>query len=188
MTHYTSAFMQLQFSLNRAWMVRADGSGLRAFVGKRLSCFGVLLALSLVVVGTTIVSSWVSATARALPIPAWAMQVVAAAISGLFMSALFAAVFKYVPDAEIEWRDVRVGALATAILFEGGRLLLSVYLGKAGIASVYGAAGSLALILLFVYYASMLLLFGAEFTHVWAKRRGVPIRPSRGAMLIPGAY
>jgi membrane protein len=114
-------------------------------------------------------------------------EALAVTISIVFTTALLSAVFKYVPDAEIEWEDVRIGAFVTAILFELGKYFLSVYLARTGIAGIYEAAGSLALILLFVSYASMLLLLGAEFTHRWTKRREVPIRPARGAIVIHDA-
>src|SRR6202011_5700390 len=88
------------------------------------------------------------------------------------ISLLFAVMFKYLPDAKIEWRDVRVGALVTAVLFVIGQAAIAFYLGKAGVASAYGAAGSLLVLLLWVYYSSMILLFGAEFTRVYAERHG----------------
>jgi len=93
-----------------------------------------------------------------------------------------AAMFRYVPDARISWRDVRAGALGTALLFVLGRTLIGLYLGKSDPGSVYGAAGSLALVLIWVYYTSMILLLGAEFTKLWAQRYGKGIVPVKGAV------
>ena len=97
------------------------------------------------------------------------------------VTGLFAAMFKVMPDAEIEWRDVWVGALATAFLFVLGKFALGYYLGNGNPGSAYGAAGSLALVLIWIQYASLIVLFGAEFTQVWSEERGSGIRPERGA-------
>lgn len=102
--------------------------------------------------------------------------------SFLVIALLFAAMFRYLPDARISWRDVRAGALGTALLFVLGRTLIGLYLGRADPGSVYGAAGSLALVLIWVYYTSMILLLGAEFTKLWAQRYGKGIVPVKGAV------
>ena len=86
--------------------------------------------------------------------------------------ALFAMIFKLMPDVEIAWRDVVVGAFVTAVLFSLGKLAIGLYLGRSGTASVFGAAGSLAVLLVWVYYSAQIVLFGAEFTQVWANRYG----------------
>ena len=95
---------------------------------------------------------------------------------------LFAAMYKYVPDVRIEWRDVWIGAVVTSALFTLGKFAIGLYLGRSSVASAYGAAGSLVIILVWVYYSAQILLFGAEFTKVYAKRYGSGIRPDVGAV------
>jgi membrane protein len=97
---------------------------------------------------------------------------------------LFAMIFKVLPDAEIAWKDVWVGAILTAVLFNLGKFLLSLYLGKSSVASVYGAAGSLVVLLLWIYYSSQILLFGAEFTRLYAVQCGSRLRPAEGVQFV----
>jgi membrane protein len=97
---------------------------------------------------------------------------------------LFAMLFKFLPDAKVEWRDVWIGAVATAALFTIGKTLISLYLGRAGTESTYGAAGSLVAILIWVYYSAQILFLGAEFTQVYARRYGSKIQPSEDAVAI----
>src|SRR5581483_3089324 len=97
---------------------------------------------------------------------------------------LFAAMFKFLPDARIEWRQVWIGALITGVLFTVGKTLIGIYLGHSAATSAYGAAGSLMLIVLWLYYASLIFLLGAEFTKVWAWARGHEIRPEPGAIRV----
>ena len=93
-------------------------------------------------------------------------------MEGLFSLLLFAALFRYVPDTRVEWRDVWIGAIATALLFDVGKFGIGMYLGYSGIGSTFGAAGSVVVILAWVYYSSQLVFLGAEFTYVYAKNRG----------------
>jgi membrane protein len=97
---------------------------------------------------------------------------------------LFAAMFKVMPDAKMSWRSVWVGALATAVLFVIGKFVIGLYLGKSNPGQAYGAAGSLAVLLLWIYYSSLILLFGAEFTETWAKERGEGVEPEPGAIKV----
>jgi membrane protein len=106
------------------------------------------------------------------------------AISFAVIAALFAGIFKVMPDAKIAWRDVRAGAIATAFLFVLGKFLLGFYLGHSNPGEAFGAAGSLALLLVWIYYSSMIVLFGAEFTQAWAERRGGGIEPEPGAVRV----
>jgi membrane protein len=98
------------------------------------------------------------------------------------MTVLFAMIFKVLPDVEIGWRDVWIGAVATALLFTIGKFLIGLYIGKSAVASTYGAAGSLVVLLLWIYYSSQILFFGAEFTEVYASHYGSRIRPSEHAV------
>jgi membrane protein len=95
---------------------------------------------------------------------------------------VFAGMYQYLPDAEIQWRDVWVGSAFTAVLFTAGKFALGLYLGSVDVAANFGAAGSLAVIMLWVYYASIILLLGAEFTQVWARTHGSPIKPEPGSI------
>jgi membrane protein len=98
---------------------------------------------------------------------------------------LFGAMYRVLPDAKIRWRDVWVGATVTAFLFVVGKTLIGIYLGHSNPGEAFGAAGSLALLLVWIYYSSMILLFGAEFTQVWAEQRGAGVTPERGAVRAP---
>jgi membrane protein len=112
------------------------------------------------------------------------LEVVNTLISLGVITLLFAAIFKVMPDAKIAWRSVWVGAGVTAVLFVLGKFLIGFYLGKSNPGQAYGAAGSLAVLLLWIYYSSLILLFGAEFTETWAERRGQGVEPEPGAVRI----
>ena len=113
--------------------------------------------------------------------PAW--QLFNSAISFGFVSLLFAFIYYYLPDVKIRWQDVWVGAIITALLFTMGKLLIGLYLGRGSLGSAYGAAGSLIVFLTWVFYSALILLFGAEFTQVYARRYGRKIRPNKHAEL-----
>ena len=112
------------------------------------------------------------------------LEVLNTVISLGVVTLLFAAMFKVMPDAKISWSSVWVGAVATALLFVVGKFLIGFYLGKSNPGQAYGAAGSLAVLLLWVYYSAIILLFGAEFTETWAERRGRGIEPEPGAVRV----
>ena len=97
---------------------------------------------------------------------------------------LFGLIFKFMPDARIGWRDVAIGAVGTAVLFMAGKLLLGEYLARSNPGQAFGAAGSLALILVWIYYSSMIVLFGAEFTQVWAAEHGAGVQPDEDAVRV----
>ena len=111
-----------------------------------------------------------------LPMPESALGAVNFLVSFAATAVLFALIFKYVPDKSIAWREVRMGAVATAFLFTIGKALIGLYLGKASVGSAYGAAGSLIVVIVWVYYSSQIFFFGAEFTHQLAKRQSPPTR------------
>jgi len=119
-----------------------------------------------------------------LPVPEAILQIVNFLVSFGVITLLFAMMYKILPDVKIGWSDVWIGAAMTALLFSVGKFLIGLYLGKSGVASAYGAAGSLVVILLWVYYSSQILLFGAEFTFVYANKYGSHIEPSDNAVLI----
>lgn len=115
-----------------------------------------------------------------IPVARWANV----GVSGLMATLLLALTFKLLPDVYIPWRDVLVGAIVTAVLFMTGKELIGLYLGRVSVTSAYGAAGSLVLIMLWIYYSAQILMLGAEFTQVYASRRNAPIEPARGAISV----
>lgn len=186
----TGAFVQLQGALNAAWGVQPRGGGVRGFLLKRLFSFAMVLALGFLLLVslalTALVSGFGDLLAEALPagLGPYATLAIPLVLDLTVITLLFAAIFKVVPDAEVPWADARVGAIATALLFVIGKFAIGYYLGRSDPGSAYGAAGSLALVLLWVYYSALILLLGAEFTEVWARRRGRTIQPSRGAVRV----
>ena len=184
----TTAFAQLQTALNRSWKVRVETGGMRGFVAKRLLSFVIVILIAALILASVVLNAWTASAGSLFGAPGWLIEALSFLVSFLLLYALFAIIFKYFPDVEVAWSDVKVGAFVTAALFEVGRILLAMYLGRTATASMYGAAGSLALILLFVYYSSMLVLLGAEFTQVWARSTGKIIQPSRGAVSLPALH
>lgn len=177
----SGAFVELQDSLNTVWGVQTrTAGGIRGFVRHRLFSFalvlgiGFLLLVSLVITAVlSAMGEWMSAT---LPGGAALWQVVNLVISLGVTAGLFAMIFKLVPDVQIAWRDVAVGAVVTAVLFSVGKFAIGLYLGRSAAASVFGVAGSLAILFIWVYYSAQIVLFGAEFTQVWADTYGSRLR------------
>ena len=188
----TGVFVQLQAALNRVWEVMPDPEqgGVLNFFTKRLLSFGMILGIAFLL----LVSLAVTAAAAAMTdrlgnlLPGNAseivVQVVNFLVSFVVITLLFAAIFKWMPDAEIQWRDVWLGAATTSLFFEIGKLLIGLYLGNSNTSDTYGAAGALAIIMLWVCYASMILLFGAELTQAWAARSGRRIEPDEDAVRV----
>lgn len=184
----TGTFANLQNALNKAWAVKPDPhrNQIRVFLVKRVFSFGILISVAFLLLISLALSTVIAAISTALTfqfgIPPVALQIVTAIGSFLVIALLFAVMFRYLPDARISWRDVRAGAIGTALMFVVGRTTIGLYLGRSDPGSVYGAAGSLALVLIWVYYTSMIVLFGAEFTKLWAQRYGKGIVPVKGAV------
>ncbi len=182
-------FGQLQDALNTIWGVKMrPGLGIRGFVRARLISFGMvggicfLLLVSLVVESLLkAFSEWVEAMLPGGIAVAVSIYLV---VDFAVVVCLFAMIFKVLPDVEIRWRDVWVGALLTAVLFLIGKWALGLYLGSGTAASAYGAASALITFLIWIYYSSQILLFGAEFTQVFARYSGAAIVPSSHAMEI----
>jgi membrane protein len=186
----TTAFAQLQDALNKVWGVKPDPTRneLKTFLAKRVFSFGVVLAVAFLLLVSLVVSAALSAfgdllTAR-LGAPRVVLQVVNWVLSFAVVAALFAVMFRLLPDAHIAWRDVRAGALLTALLFVLGKSVIGLYLGSTDPGSAYGAAGSLAIVLIWVYYSSMIVFYGGEFTRVWTERFGTGVKPERGAVKV----
>jgi membrane protein len=181
----TGAFLQLQGALNRAWEVKPDpgSGGLRNFVMKRVLSLGMILGIAFLLIVSLAISALIGAIGDSLTfIPQPVMYAVNFAISFAVLTVLFAAIFKVLPDAKIAWRYVWIGAAATALLFVIGKFAIGLYLGRSSPGDAFGAASALAVILVWVYYAGMIVLFGAEFTQAWAQSHGARIEPEKGAV------
>jgi membrane protein len=183
----TGVFVQLQTSLNRIWNVEArPGAGIWSFVKTRLISFGMVLGVGFLLLVSLVVSTAVSAVGKwatgLLPGSETIMQVLTFVVSFALIIFLLALIYKFVPDVEIAWKDVWIGAVVTALLFTLGKFLIGLYLGKSSVASTYGAAGSLVIVLLWIYYSAQILFLGAEFTQVYATHYGSQIRPSKHAV------
>jgi membrane protein len=181
----TGVFGQLQRSLNLIWDVESTGTGIVSMIFKRLLALLMVFAIGAFLIASMILSAVISGGSRmaggmfaALP---WLWQIVDFVAPLLLFVPLFAALFRFVPDVKIQWRDVWVGATFTAALFALGKAVLGMYLGQGGVNSAYGAAGSFLALLLWVYYSSMIIFLGAEMTQVWAWYTGSAIRPSKHA-------
>jgi membrane protein len=186
------AFGQLQAALNRAWEVKPDPAqgGLRSFLLKRVFSFGMVLGVAFLLLVSLVVSAALSvlgdALGGALPggISETVGQLLNIVVSLVVITLLFATIFKVLPDATAAWKDILPGAAVTALLFTVGKFLIGFYLGRSNPGEAFGAAGSLALMLVWIYYSSMIILFGAEFTQVWAERKGAGIQPEPGAIRV----
>jgi membrane protein len=188
----TGAFGQLQKTLNRAWNVEPDPNqgGFKNFLSKRIFSLGMILVVAFFLLVSLVISTALTGAGGRLSsiLPSGLsgplLEVFNTVISLAVITALFAALFKVMPDAKITWRSVWVGAAVTAVLFVLGKFVIGFYLGRSNPGQAYGAAGSLAVLLLWVYYSSLILLFGAEFTETWAERRGEGIEPEPGAVRV----
>ncbi|MGN6136245.1 MAG: YihY/virulence factor BrkB family protein [Aureliella sp.] len=183
----TGVFAQLQHALNKAWEVEPDPAqgGIKNFILKRILSLGMILAVAFLLLVSLVLTTVLSAAGDALGgiLPGgisavWPM-LINFGVSFLVIWLLFAAMFRFLPDARIDWRDVWIGAAITALLFMAGKTLIGVYLGH----QAYGA-GPVILILLWIYYSAMILLLGAEFTQVWARSFGKQIKPKPGAVRV----
>ena len=181
----TGAFIQMQTALNDAWKVEPDPAqgGIKNFIVKRIFSFGLILFIAFMMLISLALTAGISAMGERLGggLPETLMHILTFIVTFAIVTSLFAAMFKLMPDATVAWRDVWVGAVVTSILFVGGKYALAFYLGRSDPGSAFGAAGSLALILVWIYYATMILLFGAEFTEAWATERGSGITAEKGA-------
>jgi membrane protein len=181
-------FGQLQDALNTVWGVEPkEGRGVWGFIKDRFLSFvavlgtGFLLLVSLILSSTlAVIGKWFSGV---LPLPEAVLELFNFVLSFVVITGLFALIFKLLPDARVAWRDVWVGAALTSALFTIGKFAIGLYLGKSNVASAYGAAGSLVIVLVWVYYSAQILLYGAEFTQVYANRLGERIVPAPDAQV-----
>jgi membrane protein len=186
----TGVFVQLQDSLNKVWNVRhLPGRGLRNFIRHRLLSFAMVLGIGFLLLVSLVCSAGLSALGNFIGDYISGKEILLKALNFIIslgiITALFTMIFKFLPDVKIAWRDVWLGGFITALLFNLGKFLIGIYIGRSSLSSVYGAMGSLVIVLVWVYYSAQILFFGAQFTRAYASKFGVKPGPIRGAEFIP---
>ena len=167
--------VQLKDALNTVWDVKSPpGKGLWRFARTYVLSLAGVLALGFLLLISLLLTAALSAVGKYIApyLPEGALQIAGSAASFAVISVLFAMMFKWLPDTRVEWRDVWLGAILTAALFELGKFVIGFYIGKQGLESTYGAAASIVVVLIWIYYSAQLVLMGAEFTKVYARRYG----------------
>ena len=182
----SGVFGQLQDALNTVWDVKPKpGRGLWGYLRARFLSFSMVLGTGFLLLVSLVLSATLAGIGKTisgmLPEMQALWMVINFVVSFAVIAGLFALIFKYVPDVRIAWKDVVVGAILTALLFTIGKFALGLYLGRQGLGSAYGAAGSLVVLVVWVYYSAQILLFGAELTQVYARRYGSQIQPDENA-------
>ncbi len=177
----TAVFANLRGALNEIWKVRAVTGAFRNVLRTRLISFSMILVIGLLILTSTIIGTVVAVLSPylegLLPAGSLVARVLELLSSTVVMWLAFAAMFRFVSDARIAWRDLWVGSLFTAILFVLGKFLIGLYLAQSNLASLYGAAGTLFLFLVWLYYSAQIVLLGATFTREWVRGRGREIVP-----------
>lgn len=177
---------QLQTSLNTIWGVTPKaGQGVWGFVRQRFISFAMVLSIGFLLLVSLVISAIVTSLTRFMGNFLGGAEILAHGldllVSFILVTALFAMIYKFLPDVRIQWRDVWIGAALTSVLFTVGKFLIGLYLGHSGVSSAYGAAGSLITVLLWVYYSSLIFFLGAEFTQVYASQYGSGVTPTENA-------
>lgn len=184
-------FGELQNALNTIWEVQLKpitglANNIKHYLVKRVLSFAMLMVILFLLLVSLVISAALSAFGdfmdNAFAISEIVMQMFNFLFSFGLITLLFALIFKYLPDAKIRWRDVWLGAGVTSLLFTLGKFAIGLYLGKSEVSTTFGAAGSLALLLIWVYYSSQIIFLGAEFTQVYANTFGTPIEPDEDAV------
>jgi membrane protein len=180
----SGVFGQLQDALNTIWGVKAKpGAGITGFIRSRFLSFAMVAGVCFLLLVSLVLESVLKSFSHYVQAMFPEGIVIALVVYSIFdlgvIVLLFASIFKFLPDVKIQWRDVWIGALMTAIFFAVGKWALGLYLGSGAAASAYGAASSLITLLLWIYYSSQILLFGAEFTQVYAARAGRALVPAK---------
>lgn len=185
----SGVFAQLQDSLNTVWGVEPkEGRGIWGVIRDRFISVSAVLGTGFLLLVSLVLSAALAAFGKWyggwLPAPEVVLQGLELVISLFVIAGLFALMFKVLPDARIAWSDVWIGALLTALLFTIGKFAIGLYLGKSDVGSAYGSAGSLVIMLVWIYYSAQILLFGAEFTQVYANKLGTRIVPTEKAVVV----
>ena len=174
----SGVFGEMQSALNAIWKVQPQGTTVSRLVRARAASLGLVAALGFLLLVSLVISAILSGLTSyinaVLPFGALILQELNFVISFALIAVLFAAIYKVLPDAKLSWADVRVGAVVTALLFNVGKFLIGLYLSHSAVASSYGAAGALIILLLWIYYSTQSFLLGAELTKIYASRRGTP--------------
>jgi membrane protein len=175
----TAVFGELQTTMNLIWEVQpaptsGAWAGIWSWLKARIFSLGLVFALAFLLLVSLVISAALAGAAALFQDPEQTLlsRLLEIAVSLLILTLVFALFFKYVPDAEIRWRDVWPGGVLTAVLFSLGKTAIGYYLGYASVGSAYGAAGSMVVLLVWVYYSALIVFFGAEFTQAWATRQG----------------
>jgi membrane protein len=189
----TGVFGQLQDALNIIWDVKPKpGVGLKVFLLSRLLSFAMVLVIGFLLLVSLLLSAILAAISHyfgeLIPSFQFVGQLLNFTLSFVVITLLFAAIYKVLPDVKVPWQNLWLGAIVTALLFNAGKSLIGLYLGNSAVSSTYGAAGSLVVILIWIFYSAQILLLGAEFTHVYSRYRGTPIRPTRYAVRASSGY
>lgn len=185
----SGVFAQLQDSLNRIWEVKTKPNlGIMGFIRTRLLSFSMVLGIGFLLLVSLILSAVLNGFSETLsqtmPGGSIVSKLTDIVLSFVIITLLFAMIYKILPDVKITWKDVWTGAILTALLFTVGKFLIGWYLGRSSYTSTYGAAGSLVILLAWVYYSSLILFFGAEFTQVYTRSKGSVIEPDEHAIRI----
>jgi membrane protein len=180
-------FGELQDALNTIWGVTTrPWRGVIGVIKERFWSFTMVVGVGFLLLVSLAASAWLAAVgkffAQLSPLPVAVMETANALLSFVIIALMFAVIYKLLPDVRITWQDVWVGAAVTALLFTIGKSLIGLYLGRSTVASVYGAAGSLIVILLWIYYSAQVVFFGAEFTKVYSRRFGSIVVPDKLAV------
>jgi membrane protein len=183
----SSVASELKTSLNAIWNREPVGGGIKQTVKERSQALVVILGCGFLLLVSLTVSSVIAGAgnilAQMLPLPEVIMTVLNMILGLLVITGVFAAMFKFLPDVDIRWSDVLMGAGFTAVLFTIGKFAIGMYLGKASVGSAYGAAGSLIVLLIWVYYSAQILFFGVEFTQIYSREHGSdPLRTRQRAV------
>jgi membrane protein len=188
----TGAFLELQTVLNTIWRVKPNPElDIIGFIQDRVRSFGIVVAIGFLLLVSLAVSAALAAAGtwfdRNVPGIPFVWQALHAAVSLAIITVLFAILYRFLPDVKLEWSDVLAGAFVTAVLFSFGKQAIGLYLGQSATTSAYGAAGSVIVLLLWVYYSTQILLLGAEFTRLYAETHGSHVRPESFAEPDPDA-
>lgn len=182
----TMVFVALQEALNRIWGVTVkSGNVVKHFFRKRLISFIMLLVVGIILLLSTIIGAALMIAGIYVKesfLPVWILDLTEFGISTALAALLFGIIYKVLPDVKISWADIWIGALVTSLLFNVGRILIGVYVARNIVSSLYGAAGSFAVFLIWIYYSAQVFFFGAEFTQVYARKGGSPILPDENAV------
>jgi membrane protein len=183
----SGVFGEMQTALNAIWQAQPSGTTVSRLVRARLVSLGLVAALGFLLLTSLVITAAISALSTfitgGLPFFTVVLEAFNFLISFFMLTLLFAAVYKILPDRHLKWKDVLVGATVTAFLFTIGKSLIGFYLGSSSIATSYGAAGGLLIVLLWVYYSAQIFLLGAEFTKAFASNYG-SLRPNDGVLRV----